>query len=126
MLPRIAQLFTATSQRAFAIATLLLVLYLGVLTVVKALETYATHQEAARLRGEIERLEEQYTLLESLRDYELTDDFVEQVARRELNLIKPGETAIIVVAPTPAPTEAPPIVEERLPWWRELLARFRL
>ena len=117
-------LFSAAAQRGLALATLALVLYLGGLTVAKTLETYAKHQEAGHLRAEIERLQERYAYLETLRDYELTDDFVEQVARRELNLIKPGETAVIVIAPTPAPTEAPPVVVvERLPWWREVLAR---
>ena len=118
-------LFSAAAQRGLALATLALVLYLGGLTVAKTLKTYATHQEAGHLRAEIERLQERYAYLETLRDYEFPDDFVEQVARRELNLIKPGETAVIVIAPTPAAVEAPaPVGQPKMPWWQSLWARF--
>ena len=124
MRARLFPLFSATGQRALVLTTLGLILYLGTLTVARTLETYATYQDAARMRAEIQGLQERYAQLETLRDYELTDDFVEQVARRELNLIKPGETAVIVIAPTPTPTEALPLlVEERKPWWREMLGR---
>ena len=124
MRARLVPLFSATGQRALVLTTVVLVLYLGTLTVAKTIETYATHQEAARVRAEIERLHERYAQLEMLHDYELTDDFVEQVARRELNLIKPGETAVIVIAPTPAASEdAPVVVQKRRPWWRAVLGR---
>ena len=123
MRARLLVLFSATGRRALALTTLAVVLYVAALTVAKTLQTYATHQEAVRLHADIERLQVRYTDLEALRDYELTDDFVEQVARRQLNLIKPGETAVVVIAP-PAPTQAPPPAPEAaLPWWRSALAR---
>ena len=125
MRARLGPLFSVASQRALAVATLALVLYLGVLTLMKTLQTYGTYQEADRLRADIGHLQDRYAELEALRDYERSDDFVEQMARRELNLIKPGETAVIVIAPTPAPVQASaPAPEPETPWWRSLWARF--
>jgi len=123
MLARLIALFSESGRRALILATLAVVVYMAALIAAKTLETYAIQQEAAQLRADVDRLQEHYTDLEALRDYELTDDFVEQIARRQLNLIKPGETAVVVVAPPAIAPDPPPAPASPRPWWRSALAR---
>ncbi len=123
MRPHLVALLSESGRRALVLATLLVVTYMAALIAAKAWETYATQQEAARLRVDIDRLQERYTHLEALRDYELTDDFVEQIARRQLNLIKPGETAVVVIAPPAIAPDPPPAPASPRPWWRSAMAR---
>jgi hypothetical protein len=48
-------------------------------------------------------MQERYDRLTALRDYLNSDEYIEWVARRELGLVGPGETGIIVLSePTPA------------------------
>ncbi len=92
-------------------------LYFLVTGAVDALRAYEARQQEQRLRAEVERLQERYRWLEALRDYMLTDDFVETMARRYLGLVREGEVGIIVVSPSPTATpQATPG-----PWWETIL-----
>ena len=78
--------------------------YLSVASVTKAFQTYQLQAEERRLRQEIARLEVQNRELQKQIDYLKSDAYVEKIAREQLNLIKPGETAVVVLSPTPVPT----------------------
>jgi cell division protein FtsB len=87
---------------------------------------------ARQMRAEEARLEQvaaakqaYYEALEAELEYVKSDDCVEQWAREEAKMAKPGEVVVIVVKdspdysalePTPTPTPEP----EPRPFWREL------
>ncbi|WP_170270284.1 FtsB family cell division protein [Heliorestis acidaminivorans] len=52
-------------------------------------------QEAEALRAEIEALRQDRILLERQKEWLSTDEYVEQVARQQLGLVRPGEVVII-------------------------------
>jgi hypothetical protein len=53
----------------------------------------------------VQALQERYDRLSALRDYLNSDEYIEWIARRELGLVGPGETGIIVQsAATPVPS----------------------
>ncbi len=56
----------------------------------------AIEKEVAVLEAEIERLEQKDDNLSSLLEYAKTDSFVESQARDKLNLVKPGESLVVI------------------------------
>lgn len=72
--------------------------------------------EIYRLRGaltvadtRLESLRSEQVALQATRTYVQSDDYAEQVAREELNKIRPGDQrTIIIPRPAPEPTPAPP------------------
>ena len=70
-----------------------------------------------RLRREIGELSAQEERLQQIRDYLLSDQYVEYIARRVFGLVKPGETLVIVQGSEPeGPEDRPPART----WWEEL------
>lgn len=87
-------------------------------------------QEAhSGVAAEIEQLQQEQATLIARRDHVRSDVYVEQWARDEGKLVRPGEVLVIpvpsgsVVEPTPAPTPnipietSPPEPETWLVWW---------
>lgn len=75
----------------------------GYLAVMRARQEYRTvADETARLHDENERVRDQIRAIKS------DPDALEDAVRRELGLIKPGETLIIIRDARPASTPAPP------------------
>lgn len=88
------------------LATAVVVVYLIFTAVSGAIQSFQLGEEEDRLREEVQGLEERYYRLSDLRDYLNSDEYIEWVARRELGLVGPGETGIIVVSePTPVLSE---------------------
>jgi len=86
------------------LATAVVVVYLLFTAGSNAIPTFQLRQDEASLRDEVQKLEERYRQLSALRDYLNSEEYIEWMARRELGLVRPGETAIIVlsaVSPTP-------------------------
>lgn len=89
-------------------------------------DTLQLEQDEDTLRDEVAELEQRYQELTELRDYLKSDEYVEWVARRELGLVFPGETGIIVL-PRSTPTVAegeeasPSEVPEPQPRWWEVV-----
>jgi cell division protein DivIC len=81
-------------------------------------DAYQIRREAADLARERERiLQENTQLLEEIRLLN-TPEYVERLAREQLGLVKPGEIAVILVQPTPAPAPSrPPAQPTTAPWW---------
>jgi len=100
-------------RRVLVVAIGFVVIYFGVAIVGNAINRYELERHAAALRAEIAALEAQQQRLEALRAYMQTDEFIERMARDE-GLALPGETAVLVVAPTPSPTSTLAPTE---PWW---------
>lgn len=75
-------------------------------------------QEEA-LNSEIRAQQERYQELQALEQYLKSDEYVEQVARQQLGLVKPGETAIIAIPTQPSPTPGPDVQPEL--WWEMLI-----
>jgi cell division protein FtsB len=84
-----------------------------------AVRNYQLHGEERALRTELRQLDADREQLSSVRDYLASDEYIEDVARRVLGLVRPGETLVIVsgtdavAAPTPQRTPG-------AAWWREL------
>lgn len=76
-------------------------------------------QEQA-LHSEIRAQQERYQELQALEQYLKSDEYIEAVAREQLGLVKPGETAIIAVPTVPTPTPGPDAPAPDL-WWEMLI-----
>ena len=80
-------------------------------------------QDEARLRQAVATEQLRQTDLQSLRAYVASDAYVEHWARAEARMTRPGEVAVIPIAPTssqinssgPAPASAPASILEE--WW---------
>ena len=89
------------------LVTAVVVVYLIFTAVSSAIQSFELGQDEDRLRDEVQGLEDRYDRLSALRDYLHSDEYIEWVARRELGLVGPGETGIIVQsAATPVPDES--------------------
>ncbi len=63
----------------------------------RTVQLYQLKQEEAQLQAELRTLDQQRQSLIEERDQLLTGTNVEKIAREELNLIKLGETAVVVL-----------------------------
>ena len=76
-------------------------------------------QEESRLQAEIDDLQERYNRLIALEQYLNSDEYVEAIAREQLGLVKPGETAFIAIPTQPSPAPEPGAESEL--WWETLI-----
>ncbi len=104
-------------RRVLLVAAIFISGYLGVAIIGNAVNRYELTRTQERLAREIETLEAQQRRLEALRAYMQTDEFIERAAREE-GLVRPGDTAVAVSAPSPATTPAPVTG----PWWERYFA----
>ena len=88
------------------LVTAVVVVYLIFTAVSSAIQSFQLGEDEDSLRDEVQGLEQRYYRLSDLRDYLNSDEYIGWVARRELGLVGPGETGIIVVSePTAVPSE---------------------
>jgi cell division protein FtsB len=88
------------------LVTAVVVVYLILTGVSSTIQSFQLGEDEDRLRDEVQELEQRYYRLTDLRDYLKSDEYIEWVARRELGLVGPGETGIIVLSEsTPVPSE---------------------
>lgn len=110
-----------TPMRLVLVVTVALVVYFGVTAASNAIDGYRLDSERATIEREIATLESQHGQLLALRDYLESDEYVETVARRELGLVMPGQSAVVVVSPartTPANPSG-----DTMRWWERLIAQ---
>ena len=96
--------------------------YFGFSTVRYVIHNYSLNQQESQMRAEIRQLDQDHADLMSVRDYLQSDQYVEQVARRTLGLVHPGETLVIVSPADDVPKAASivPAMTPGAPWWRQL------
>ncbi len=106
------------SHAVLAVALLFLGLFLYS-AAQTAVHGHATEQERRELARQVDVLLRQRAELKGLREYLSSDEYLEAVARTQFGLVRPGETAVSVDAPTaPLPERKP---GQR--WWEALFAR---
>lgn len=103
------------------VASLLLMTYLGFTIARNVLHDRDLGRQESQLHRDITQLDSDHDQLVAVRDYLKSDEYVEEIARKVLGLVRPGETLVIVSSdadPTPLPTPDP----ERTPedWWKAL------
>lgn len=86
---------------------------------------YQLRGDERALRAEIAELGVEQEQLISVRDYLESDEYVEEVARRTLGLVRPGETLVIVSGTAPELTPTPEAsavagVAGDDEWWKAL------
>jgi cell division protein FtsL len=77
------------------------------------------NSQESRLQTEIDDLQSRYERLQALEQYLNSDEYIEEVAREQLGLVKPGETAFIVVPTQPSPAPEAGAVSDL--WWETLI-----
>ncbi len=99
--------------------------YLALTTTRYVIHNYQLHQDKAEIRREIAQLDRDHEQLVAVRDYLKSDEYIEDVARRILGLVRPGETLVVVssseTAPPPASTPEPQYTPGA-EWWKALFA----
>ena len=106
----------------------LAIAYLGFTTARYVVHEYNLRDEQATLHQQIDQLDRDHEKLVAVRDYLKSDEYIEDVARRVLGLVRPGETLVVVSSSAPpastspiavAPTTRTPAAE----WWKDLFVR---
>ena len=73
----------------------------------KSVQTYRMRQEASAIRSEVEAERQENLRLQRELDEARGDQQIEAQARRELNLIKPGDQPVVLLGPLPTPSPTP-------------------
>lgn len=107
-------------KRLLLLAVATVIVYLTSATVSRSYQLYQLKREEASLRKDIATQQARQEALLPEKGRVSSDSFVEKVAREELNLIKPGETAVIVLTsqPTTGSETEEKALPERRPNWR--------
>jgi cell division protein DivIC len=71
-----------------------------------AVSSYHASREVEAARKQIQDLRQQNVELQAKIARYRSDLYVEKVAREELNLVRPGDVPVIIIAPTPVPASA--------------------
>ena len=97
--------------------------YLGINTIRYVLHNYRLSGQETQLHLQLAQLDQDHAQLLALRDYLQSDEYVEDVARRQLGLVRPGETLVVVSQADTVPTATPASPTDATPgapWWKEL------
>ncbi len=103
----------------------LAITYLGFSTTRYAFHNYQLHRDEVQLRTDIAQLDTDHERLTSVRDYLRSDEYIEDVARRTLGLVRPGETLVVVSssAPPAAATATSAAIVPASEWWKSLFVQ---
>lgn len=87
------------TPRFWVLAVAAFVVYMSVSYLLGFVQILRMQNEIERVRAEIEAVEAQNQQLREELAYLQSDEYIEKVAREELGLVMPGETAVIVATP---------------------------
>jgi len=87
-----------------------------------AVRNYQLRQDERDLHVELRQLDADREQLTAVKDYLESDEYIEDIARRVLGLVRPGETLVVVAgSEAPAAGMAPaPGQSLARPWWKDL------
>jgi cell division protein FtsB len=106
-------------RRVAVVTCVFVVVYSGFTIAGNATRSFELNAQTRQLQRDIAGQQKQYAELEALRRYMQSDAFIETAARQE-GLAVPGDTAIVVTAPTqPAETQTEPSGA----WWERYFGR---
>jgi len=117
-LPRLTSPAFGPSHVVLTIAALFLCLFMYSY-VQTATQTYRLHEQRRVLVHDVDELRRQKAELTGLKEYLASDEYLEAVARTKFGLVRAGETAVHVDAPTQP--DAARLPNQR--WWEALFAR---
>jgi cell division protein FtsB len=100
--------------------TALIVVYFLFTFAGNAIKGHQLNEQEAQLNADIASMQDRYQRLQALEQYLKSDEYVEQVAREQLGLVKPGEIGIVAIPTQPSPTPAPDASNPDL-WWEALV-----
>lgn len=111
-------------------AAALAITYLGFTTARYVVHEYNLREDQAQLHRDINQLDRDHRQLIAVREYLKSDEYIDDVARRVLGLVRPGETLVVVSSSAPPPSAAPPVAtapaRARTPaaeWWKDLFVQ---
>ena len=113
------------------LASAAVVVYFAFAMAQRGAQLYGMREERVQLQRELAALEVRQQRLLAEKERLTKNQDIESLARQELNLIKPGETAVIVYpafakdppAPEPGAPQGSPAPEDGRPWWQRLFFR---
>ncbi len=112
-------------NKVFVVLAIPLLAYLSFSTAKKALEVYQLNQQAASIRQDIAQLKDRNAELRRQMEYVQSMDYVEKVAREQLNLVKPDDIPLVLVSPVvkatsvePSPAPQPARSQDIPPNWK--------
>lgn len=108
-----------TGGRLIFVVTACIVVYFLGMFAANAIRTQQLNEQEDRLIAEIEEMQTRYERLKALEQYLSSDEYVEAIAREQLGLVKPGETAYIAISTQPTPTPVPGAASDL--WWENLI-----
>lgn len=108
-----------SSSQVVLIAATLMVGYFLASGGFNLVRSHQLNQQESGARAEIDRLQERYERLNALEQYLNSDEYIEIVAREQLGLVRPGETAFVVIPTQPLPT--PQVGADSDLWWEALI-----
>jgi cell division protein FtsB len=106
-------------HRVVVVTSLFIVAYSGFTVVGNAERSFQLSAQTRQLQQAIAHDQSDYAQLDGLRRYMRSDAFIEAEARQE-GLGSPGDTAIVVVAPTAPPSERH---AAGAAWWERYFGR---
>jgi cell division protein FtsB len=98
--------------------------YLTFTTAHYVVHNYQVHHDETSVRADIAQLDREHGQLVALRDYLKSDEYVEEIARRILGLVRPGETLVVVSGSDGVPAASPtaqPVGTPGEAWWKEFV-----
>jgi cell division protein FtsB len=110
-----------TPNRLVLLIAGVLIAYFVVITLSNATHNASLAEEQRVLERETSALAGSLTELHAVEKYVRSEEFVEGVARNQLNLVRPGEVLVKVLPSEQGesePPEGPPS-----PWWERLFGR---
>jgi cell division protein FtsB len=111
--------FRFSGTRLILLAAAGMVVYFLASGATNLVRSHQLTQEESNLQAEINGLESRYERLAALEAYLASDEYVEAIAREQLGLVKPGETAFIAIPTQPSPAPEPGSATDL--WWEILI-----
>lgn len=84
------------TPRFWGLAVAVFTMYMAVAYITGFVQIWRLQNEIERVQAEIEMIEAENERLREELAYLMSDEYIEKVAREELGLVMPGETAVIL------------------------------